>query len=153
MIGGNLYMASSTTGLSSTALAQHASLSVRTFQCSSPVAGLHDALSISYVRSGSLSYHARGKSFDLIPGSILLGRPAVEYVCTHDCGGRGECISFRFAPALLDTIGESSAAWAIGCLPPTAELMVLGELAQSAADGTSDVGLDEVGILLAARLA
>ena len=40
---------------------------------------------------------------------------------------------------------------AIGGLPPLPELMVLGELAQTAADGSSDVGLDEVGLALAAR--
>ena len=37
-------------------------------------------------------------------------------------------------------------------MPPLPELMVLGELAQSAADGQSDVGLDEAGLLLANRL-
>jgi AraC family transcriptional regulator len=36
-------------------------------------------------------------------------------------------------------------------VPPLPELMVLGELAQSAADQRSDVGLDEAGLCLAAR--
>ena len=36
-------------------------------------------------------------------------------------------------------------------LPPLPELMVLGELAQTAADGNSDVGLDEVGHVMASR--
>ena len=41
--------------------------------------------------------------------------------------------------------------WQIGSVPPLPELMVLGELAQTAADGNSDVGLDEVGQVLASR--
>ena len=36
-------------------------------------------------------------------------------------------------------------------MSPLPELVVLGELAQTAADGNSDVGLDEVGHLMAAR--
>jgi AraC-like DNA-binding protein len=36
-------------------------------------------------------------------------------------------------------------------MPPLPELMVLGELAQAAAEGKSDVGLDEVGQLFASR--
>jgi AraC family transcriptional regulator len=38
-------------------------------------------------------------------------------------------------------------------LPPLAEIMVLGELAQAAVAGDSGVGLDEAGMLLAMRLA
>ena len=41
--------------------------------------------------------------------------------------------------------------WQIGSAPPLPELMVLGELAQAAADGNSDIGLDEVGQLFASR--
>jgi AraC family transcriptional regulator len=144
-------VSSSQQGLAATALSRHASLSVVAFQCNSRVAGLHDDLSISYLRNGSLSYCARGKRFDLVPGSILVGYPGVEYVCSHDHGG-GECLSFRFAPALIEAIGDRPEVWRIACVPPLAELMVLGELAQAAANGTSDVGLDEVGVLLATRL-
>jgi hypothetical protein len=36
-------------------------------------------------------------------------------------------------------------------VPPLPELVVLGELAQSAADGSSDIGLDEIGQVLASR--
>lgn len=43
--------------------------------------------------------------------------------------------------------------WKRGALPPLPQIMVLGELAQAAASGDSDVGLDEVGMLIAMRLA
>jgi AraC family transcriptional regulator len=41
--------------------------------------------------------------------------------------------------------------WRTGCLPPLPELVVVGELAQSVSEGRVDVGLDEIGLLLAAR--
>ncbi|XXU66780.1 hypothetical protein WME78_04930 [Sorangium sp. So ce1097] len=42
-------------------------------------------------------------------------------------------------------------AWRVGGVPPLPELMVLGELAQAAAEGRRGVGVDEAGMLLAAR--
>ena len=36
-------------------------------------------------------------------------------------------------------------------MPPLPELLVLGELAQAAVEGCIDVGLDEIGVLLASR--
>ena len=65
------------------------------------------------------------------------------------CGD--ECLSFLLAPDLVEAIGDSSAIWRVGAVPPLPELMVLGELAQTAADGSSDVGLDEVGQCSPAR--
>jgi AraC-like DNA-binding protein len=135
-------------GVASTEFASHASLSVLGFRCASRVSARHESFSISYVCGGSLAYAARGERFDLVPGSIMVGRPGVDYVCVHDRGGHGECISFRYGPAL--TGGTPS--WAAACLPPLPELVVLGELARSAIRGTSDVGLDEAGVLLASRL-
>jgi hypothetical protein len=52
---------------------------------------------------------------------------------------------------LVETLGDQSEIWRIGCVLPLPELMVLGELAQAAAEGRSDIGLDEVGILFTAR--
>jgi AraC-like DNA-binding protein len=51
----------------------------------------------------------------------------------------------------VDAIGDRTEAWRVGAAPPLPELMVLGELAQAAADGRSDIGLDEVGQLFASR--
>ena len=72
-------------------------------------------------------------------------------MCTHDHVGGDECLSFYFDPALVDTIGGPAEAWQAGCLPPRADMMVLGELAQAAATGRSAIGVDEVGLLLAGR--
>lgn len=111
----------------------------------------HDGFSVSYVRKGSFGYRARGASFELVAGSILVGHPGDEYMCTHDHVHGDECLSFFFAPEVVDTIGGRTGIWRAGGVPPLSELMVLGELAQSAAEGRSDVGLDEVGLLFAAR--
>jgi AraC family transcriptional regulator len=103
------------------------------------------------VREGSFGYRFRGQSFELVAGSILVGHPGDEFMCTHDHAYGDECLSFQLAPALVDTIGDRTEIWRTGCVPPLPELMVLGELAQAAADSTSDIGLDEAGMLFAAR--
>ena len=84
-------------------------------------------------------------------GSILVGHPGDEYICTHDHVIGDECLSFFLDPELVETINDRPEIWRIGSVPPLPELMVLGELAQTAAGGNSDVGLDEVGHLFASR--
>jgi len=143
--------------MSSAILLQRPSMTVSDFRCTAvpgdkPFAELHRCHSISFVRKGSFGYRCRGKSYELVAGSLLIGAPGTEFICTHDhvCGD--ECLSFFFEPELVETIGAHSPAWQVGAAPPLAELMVIGELAQAAADGSSDIGLDEVGHLLAHRL-
>src|ERR1700761_7613220 len=143
--------------MSSTTLLKRPTLTVSDFRCTAepgekPFAEQHRCHSISFVRKGSFGYHSRGRTHDLVAGSFLIGSPGTEFVCTHDhvCGD--ECLSFFFEPKLVETIGDHAEAWQVGAAPPLAELMVLGELAQAAADGESDIGLDEVGHLLAHRL-
>jgi len=116
-----------------------------------PFVELHGAFSVSYVRKGSFGYRVRGASHELVAGSVLVGHPGDEFVCTHDHGYGDECLSFFLAPAVVETIGDSAGTWRIGSVPPLSELMLLGELAQAIVDLRSDVGLDEVGLLFAAR--
>ena len=112
----------------------------------------HRSFSISYVRRGSFGCLTRGRTFELIAGSFLLGRPDDEYLCTHEHHPHGdECLSFQFDAAHLDLLGLPARAWFSGALPPLAELGVLGERAQAAAEGRSDLDLTEAGTLLAGR--
>jgi AraC-like DNA-binding protein len=141
-----------------TTLLQRPSISVSDFRCSAGPGDAsfveqHRCHSISYVRKGSFGCHSRGRFFELVAGSILVGHPGDEYVCSHDhvCGD--ECLSFFLTPELVQTIGDKRDIWRIGCVPPLPELMVLGELAQTAAEGRTDIGLDEVGQLFASRFA
>jgi AraC-like DNA-binding protein len=142
--------------MTATTLLQRQSITVSDFRCSAgpgdtPYAEQHSRHSISYVRKGSFGCHSRGRFFELVAGSVLVGHPGDEYVCTHEhvCGD--ECLSFFFEPELAEAIGGRAQIWQIGAAPPLPELMVLGELAQAAADGHSDVGLDEVGQIFASR--
>src|SRR5882757_6786065 len=113
---------------------------------------MHRGFSISYVRAGTFACRARGRTHELIAGSVLVGYPGDEYLCTHDhypCGD--ECLSFQLRPELVEVIGDDRRVWRSGAIPPLPDLMVLGELAQASAAGRSDLGLDEVGMLFAAR--
>jgi AraC family transcriptional regulator len=141
-----------------TTLLQAGSISVIDFRCHAgpadrPFVELHGGFSVAYARRGSFGYHVRGKSFELVAGAILVGRPGDEYICTHDHSGGDECLSFGLSPSLADTLGIASDFWRIGAIPPLSELVVLGELAQAAAEGDSALGLDEVGMLFATRCA
>jgi AraC-like DNA-binding protein len=142
--------------MDATMLLQGGSISVSDFRCSAapgnrPFVERYRGHSISYVRKGSFGCHSRGRFFELVAGSVLVGHPGDEYVCTHDhvCGD--ECLSFFPTPELAEAIGDRAKIWRIGAVPPLPELMVLGELAQAAADGRSDVGLDEAGHAFASR--
>jgi AraC-like DNA-binding protein len=142
--------------MQATTLLRRPSITISDFRCSAgpgdePFVEQHPCHSISYVRKGSFGCNSRGRSFELVAGSVLVGHPGDDYVCTHDhvCGD--ECLSFRLGEQLVEEIGGSTEAWRIGAAPPLPELMVLGELAQAAAEGRSDVGLDEVGQHFASR--
>ena len=132
-------------------------ISVIDYRCTAtlgerPYTELHSAHSISYVRRGSFGYCTRAKSYELVAGSVLIGRGGDEFLCTHDHhAGGDECLSFRLSPESMDAIGASALLWSGRALPPLAKLVVLGELAQAAAEGRSDVALDEIGWLLVAR--
>src|SRR6202140_3021434 len=139
-----------------TTLLQRPSISVSEFPCpaepgDTPFVERYASHSISYVRKGSFGCNCRGRFFELVAGSILVGHPGDEYTCTHDhvCGD--ECLSFFLDPELVEAIGDRTEIWRVGAAPPLPELMVLGELAQAAADGRSDIGLDEVGQVFASR--
>ncbi len=114
---------------------------------------VHRAFSLSYVRKGSFGCRTRGRTFEFVAGSIMVGYPGDEYTCSHEhhaCGD--ECLSFQFAPDLVEELGGTK-AWRVGAVPPIASLTVVAELAQAAADALSDISIDEAGIVLAARFA
>jgi AraC family transcriptional regulator len=113
----------------------------------------HQSFSLSYVRHGTFGYRSRGRHFEMVAGAVLLGFPGDEFVCTHEHACGDECLSFHLAPEVVETLGTSDDVWKRGALPPLAEIMVLGELAQAAAAGDSGVGVEEAGMLLVMRLA
>jgi AraC-like DNA-binding protein len=139
-----------------TALLESPTISAFDFRCDAgpgdkPFVERHGIHSISYVRQGAFGCVCGGKSFELVAGSVLVGHPGGEYMCTHDhvCGD--ECLSFFLSPELVEAIGDDTRIWQIGAAPPLPELMVLGELAQASVDGKCDLGLDEIGHFFANR--
>jgi AraC family transcriptional regulator len=117
-----------------------------------PFTELHGCASVSYVRAGTFGYRSRGRSFELVAGSVLVGNTGDEFVCTHDHrGGGDECLSFQLTPELVDSLGDHARSWQCVALPPLPELMVQAELCQACADGASDVGLDEAALLFVSR--
>ncbi|ALN65876.1 bacterial regulatory helix-turn-helix s, AraC family protein [Lysobacter antibioticus] len=138
-------------------LSEGASLCAVDYRCGAgpqdaPFVERHRSHCISYVRRGSFGYRVRGEAYELVAGSVLIGHAGDEFLCTHEHHGCGdECLSFHLSPELVDELGAHSALWRAGGVPPLPELMVWGELAQAAAEGRSDLGVDEVGLLLARR--
>jgi AraC family transcriptional regulator len=143
--------------MGATVLLERPSVTVTDYRCrrgpaDTPYLESHDAYSLSYVRAGSFGYRSRGKAFELVTGSILVGYPGDEYMCTHDHTCGDECLSFHLSPEAVDAIGDKPDVWRTGVVPPLAELMVYAELAQATADGRSTRGLDleELGLLFTA---
>ncbi len=140
------------------ALLKDGALRVFDYRCTAgprdrPYTEMHGSFSISYVRRGSFGYLTRGRAFELVAGSFLLGRPGDEFVCTHEHHAQGdECLSYQFDERLLDVLGLPPRHWVSGAVPPLPQLALLGERAQAAAAARSDLGLDEAGTALAAQL-
>lgn len=138
-------------------LMQSPALSVIDYRCTmgpgdKPFLEQHARHSLSYVRSGSFGYDTRGRSHELVAGAVMVGHAGDEYTCSHDhhaCGD--ECLSFQLSPAFADDMGVRKGALRIGCVPPTPELMVYGELALATGRGDNDIGIDEAAILFVSR--
>ena len=138
-------------------LFETAALSVFDYRCTmgpddKPFLEQHVRNSLSYVRKGSFGYDTRGRTHELVAGSVMVGHAGDEYTCSHDhhvCGD--ECLSFQLSPALADDMGLRKDALRLGCVPPLPELMVYGELAQAAGHGDNDIGIDEAAMLFVNR--
>jgi AraC-like DNA-binding protein len=140
-----------------TTLLQAGSMKIVDYCCEAsrhekPFAEQHTGFTIAYVRRGSFGCRTRGEDYELVRGSFLVGHPGDEYICSHEHVVGDECLSFQLEGELVDAVGDVR-AWRSGGVPPLAELVVLGELAQAVVDGEAEVGLDEVGLWLASRFA
>jgi AraC-like DNA-binding protein len=133
------------------------SLTVIDYHCTAlpgdpPFAEVHQRSSLSFVRKGSFGCHIGSQTHELVAGAVFVGRSGDEYLCTHDHHvGGDECLSFQLAPEFAATLGGQS--FRSGAVPPLPELMVLGELAQAAACGACNLGVDEVALGFIARFA
>jgi AraC-like DNA-binding protein len=141
-----------------TMLHRSPSMSVVEYRCTMgpldrPFAELHTQHALAFVKRGSFGCVACGRRHELVAGGVFVGRPGDEYTCTHEHhGGGDECLSIHLSAEWAERFG-GAAAWVTRGLPPLAPLMVLGELADAAARGDHDAGLDEIGLLFASRFA
>lgn len=133
-------------------------VSAAAYSCTSgpaerPFAEQHEGWSVSYVRAGSFGCQCLGRHFELVPGSVLLGRPGDEYRCTHDHRrGGDECLAFFFDAEVAQEIGKSDVPWSSGALPPVAELIACAERASGAARHWQGARVDELGAAFAAKV-
>jgi len=118
----------------------------------SPFWEQYGSWSVASVRHGSFGCQCRGRRHELVPGSLLVGRPGDEYCCTHEhLEGGDVCLSVHLADELVDEIDPLRRAWVSGALPPLAPTMVAGEWLNATAAGDGDLGLDEAALMFAAR--
>jgi AraC-like DNA-binding protein len=140
-----------------TPLLQGPAISSTDYRCTAsaadqPFVEQHSRFSLSYVRKGSFGCQTRGKSYELVAGSLLIGYPEDEFICTHEHhAGGDECLSFGLPPELVDVLGGGTDLWRIAVVPPLLELVAAGECAQASAEGRTDMSLEEAGTLLVAR--
>ena len=86
---------------------QSGPIAVRDVRCSAgpdarPFTELHRGYSLAYVRKGSFGYRTRGERYELVAGSVLVGHPGDEFMCTHDhhvCSD--ECLAFHLSPEVV----------------------------------------------------
>lgn len=145
--------------MAATPLLETPLLSVLDYRCEArpgdpSFAEAHATFSVSYVRRGSFGCRKGRHAYELVAGALFVGHPGDEYACTHDHhDGGDECLSFQFGPEFAALVGGGAELWRTVRVPPLPELMVLGEVAQAAAEGVGTLSLEEAGLLLAGRFA
>lgn len=132
-------------------------LSVVEYHCDSgpddaPFEECHSTFTLSFVTSGSFGYRRREHSYQLVAGSLLIGHAGDEYVCSHKYGCGDNCLSFEFSAEALDMVPTNRRLRELSVVPPASRIMVLGEMAGAAINGTSDVALDEIAWICLERL-
>lgn len=113
---------------------------------------VHRAFVLAYVRTGTFGVRTERGVHQLVPGGFLVGAPGEVYACTHEHGGGDRCLSFQLSAELVHGLaGERARVWQAGGLPPDPGLGMLAALGQTAAEGRTDVGLEEAALLLVDR--
>jgi hypothetical protein len=108
----------------------------------------HDAWSVSYVQRGSFGCRCGGVDREMVPGSVLIGRPGEGFECSHRHHGHGDtCLAVFLTPGFVDELTQGR-GWQATTLPPLAELMVRGAVMHGAATRATDISLDEAALSL-----
>src|SRR3954469_13527216 len=106
-----------------------------------PFAEVHQSWSVSYVRKGSFGYRTRGQAFELVAGSVLVGKPGEEFTCTHEhhsCGD--ECLAFHLEPEAADAAGWRADIWRSTGFSPLPRVFDGGGICPGGAQGAQRNG-------------
>ncbi|HTW34469.1 MAG TPA: AraC family transcriptional regulator [Rhizomicrobium sp.] len=139
--------------LSTRILAEGPGWAVKDFRCEAgpydpAFEELHAQSSIALVLEGSFHYETRSGSADLVAGSVLLGNQGACFQCGHDHSWGDRCLSFHFAPDVLEAVasgtpGVKKTAFAKAALPPLEAFVPLAAQASTVDAKTSDAEYQE----------
>jgi len=114
----------------------------------------HDATCIAAVTDGTFQYRSTQGSAVLGPGSVLLGIEGACFECGHEHGHGDRCLSFSFAPDVLDATlaavpGARGTAFMVPRLPPLPRLLSLLAAAEAARNDADETQLEELAFAVA----
>lgn len=114
--------------LSTRILAEGAGWTVTDFRCEAgpndpAFEEMHERSSIALVLEGVFRYETSQGAADLVAGSVLLGNRGHCFQCGHDHSWGDRCISFHFAPEMIEQVasaipGARKIEFARAALPP-----------------------------------
>lgn len=113
-------------------------------------------VTISIVRSGVFGFRSDRDDQLLSTGFVLLANPRQRYEISHDHGGRDVCLTFRFQDTVLEDVAgrdprsTRTRYFARSVLPPIPRVEALRLLAEHRLAAGGALGLEEVGLALAA---
>ena len=136
---------------------------VREYRCTAcdgdpPQAEQFDRASIAIVRSGVFGIRTGKRTQLLSPGFLLLGNATQRYEASHDHGVGDRCVVFDFQGRALEDLADSlrrgagAQPFAVNVLPPHPRVDALRRLAQDLVAAGPSLGLEELGLLLAAHV-
>ncbi|MGH8596884.1 MAG: AraC family ligand binding domain-containing protein, partial [Gammaproteobacteria bacterium] len=114
----------------------------------------HDAASIAAVTAGTFKYRTTQGSALMAPGALLLGNMGQHFECRHEHHHGDRCLSFHFAPELLEEIartvpGVKSFSFNAPRVPPLTALVPLLTEAAAARDSGDGAALEEIALRVA----
>jgi AraC-like DNA-binding protein len=118
-----------------------------------PIEELYERHRIVLVYQGAFECRASGGLETLVPGSTLLANTGSPYEYRHDHRWPERCVSFAYAPAVLEDIvsgvGLSSTSFQRLALPPSARFAAIAQLLVS---GHTSASAEEWAYALAAEV-
>jgi AraC family transcriptional regulator len=126
----------------------------------------HSHFAIAIVAAGSFQYRSQSRSGIsrelMTPGSLLLGNAGQYFECAHEHAAGDRCLAFHYRPDYFESLTGDAGAhgtkpdFRILRVPPLRALSPLvvracAGLSRSDIDSSTDVGWEELGVLLAVQ--